>query len=404
MLTQDKSKKYSWKEEYKESSEEPYGSNSLLELLKDYLPNSEQTIIRDSLNGQLPEDGKGTYMSIGQSLYLGEPDRDHLLAFVEAGGDAFIACQYFPYDLMFYLYFDECEDAPWNETEEFYDTSAVMNFYNQQLVREDNFEFTYVQQNKGKHHSWNCFRNTYFCGQENGFVPLGTLEDEFINFIRIPYKEGFFYLHTNPIVFTNYFIHTDDGRDYANGVFSYLRTGPLYWDEYSRQAESVMRSMDGRGGGGGMADDDRLQFILNNPPLAWAWYLLLAVGLLFLILHTKRRQRVIPVLEPNTNTSLEYLTTIGRLYFMQNDNRQLSRQQAKLWRQHIWQEYALRLKPEQKSFGILLAARSGRPIEIIEPLLVMYSNMESARFVNEETMINFHRMLERFYHYEQNPH
>jgi hypothetical protein len=48
-----------------------------------------------------------------------------------------------------------------------------------------------------------------------------------------------------------------------------------------------------------------MRFILNNPPLRYAWYLLLLGLLIFVLFNAKRKQRIVPVIEPLKNTSLD---------------------------------------------------------------------------------------------------
>ena len=53
----------------------------------------------------------------------------------------------------------------------------------------------------------------------------------------------------------------------------------------------------------------------------------------------KRKQRIIPVLERNENTSFKFISTIGRLYFLQNDHKKLCQQKMKLFYAYIRDRY-----------------------------------------------------------------
>ena len=165
-------------------------------------------------------------------------------------------------------------------------------------------------------------------------VILGTYDSTYINFIRIPYGEGHFYIHNNPRVFTNFYLIDAHKLDYAEKALGHLREGTIYFDDFS--TVNYRNNNSGYG-----FSDSPLQFILSQQSLRWAWYLLLILALLYLLFRAKRKQRVIPVLEPNTNTSLEFTKTIGNLYYQQKDHSKLAQQKMKLFLAHVRMHYRI---------------------------------------------------------------
>ena len=147
---------------------------------------------------------------------------------------------------------------------------------------------------------------------------MGYFNDEFSNFARIKYGKGQLLLHTTPIAFSNFHLLREQNVEYAGRVFSHLVEGPIYWDNYSNVSLALARRMNDLAYYNPYKtfnDEGPLQYILSQPALAWTWYLGLTLALLYLLFRAKRKQRVIPVLEPNHNTSLEFISTIGRLVF-----------------------------------------------------------------------------------------
>ena len=45
--------------------------------------------------------------------------------------------------------------------------------------------------------------------------------------------------------------------------------------------------------------------------------------ILFIFFNAKRRQRIIPIIEPLVNSTVDFTKTIGNLYFQQNNNADL---------------------------------------------------------------------------------
>ena len=164
--------RFSWRETFKIDSKEPYGIFALYDLFKDYPSVKELNTLQDSLAGQLPIDstsgGRANYVFIGEGLYMRPQDRDELLAFVEAGNTAFLAAKVLPYDLMFYLYYDECDYIPWDGFSTHTDTVVQLNFIHPTLHRERDFSFKYINKFAATQRQWQYFPDLYFCEMEGG--------------------------------------------------------------------------------------------------------------------------------------------------------------------------------------------------------------------------------------------
>ncbi|MCO6480927.1 MAG: DUF4350 domain-containing protein [Phaeodactylibacter sp.] len=400
-LFRDPPRKFDWRETYDEASRQPYGAYVIFELLQGLFPGHPLEVLRDSLHGVLPEeDESANYIFLGQALYMDSSDVNALLRFVESGNLAFISSKTIPYDLMFHLYYEECDDIYWEDYNILYDTAVALNFEHAELRPEEPYRYEYVARQKAQPYSWSYIESFYFCGQEEGLVPIGMMNDSLANFARVRYGDGFFYLHTTPLAFSNIQLLEEWGLEYANRAFSHLRAGPIYWDRYSRAPEWMGRRMNNRGNALSnrqLSDESPLQYILSQPPLAWAWYTLLGLGLLFLAFRAKRKQRIIPVLEPNTNTSLAFLSTIGRLYFIQNNHKKLALLQMKLFRAFLWEHYAIQSRDLDEGLVERLAHKSEISKETIRKILLLYKNIRNSSFVSENTLIDFHRLLDGFY-------
>ena len=123
----------------------------------------------------------------------------------------------------------------------------------------------------------------------------------------------------------------------------------------------------------------------------------LILGLLYLIFRAKRKQRIIPVIAPNTNSSMEFISTIGSLYFLQNDHKKLCIQKMKLFLAYLRERYFLSTKDLDDSFIEKVVAKSEIPKEVVQKILLYYKNIESSSFVSEKTLIEFHLEMDKFY-------
>ncbi len=389
---------YSWREHYRPSSKDPYGTYLVRNLLETYHPGQHFEVLTDSLGGQLDS---GNFVYVGNQFWLDSLALDQLLRFVEQGNRAFIACPYLPSNLMDSLGLNECEvfndyasptpDAP-NYIDQISDTAVIANLNHPALRDSAGYLMDFQFLKKPVQHEWSYLNAEYFCDSQTVLAPLGLLNDTYINFASASYGDGEIYLHTTPLAFTNLHLIDKRGLEYSSKAFSHLKNGPIYWDEreYNPFASTA-------GGGGGQQQESPLKYILSQPALAWAWYILLGMAVFYLIFRAKRRQRVIPVLEKNTNTSLEFISTIGRLFFIQNNHRQLAAQKMRLFLIFVRERYHLPTKELNEQFVKGLAIRSNLPEEHFNKIINLNRNIANSGFLSEATLIDFHQLMERFY-------
>lgn len=395
---------FDWSENYEAESKEPYGSFVIHEVLSDYFPDNNFTEIKEGLFEELPtaKGVKSNYVFVGESMFLDSADVVTLLNYVREGNTAFISSKTIPFDLMFELYYEECNYEPWDDYATLTDTTVNFNFLHQQLQNEKGFSFKFLDENKPAAYGWNYIDSAYFCEESHSMIQLGTINNQ-VNFAKKEYgfNGGAFYLHTTPMNFTNLHMLPKKGITYANKVFSHLNEGDIYWDEYSRVGEGFGRAYNRRQGGSAgnrtIASEESLKYILAQPSLAWAWYLMIGMGFLYLFFRAKRKQRIIPVLERNENTSFEFISTIGRLYFLQNDHKKLCQQKMKLFYAYIRDRYNLNTTKVDDEFMTKLTAKSEVPSTVLQKIFDFYKNIKSSQFVSEQTLIDFHLRMDEFY-------
>lgn len=391
---------YSWEESYRLDSKGPYGTHVAFEVLKGSAKPAKTVLMRDSLAGVLPsEAGPGAnYVFIGGNMFIDEIGMEALLDFVAAGNNAFVAVQAVPYPLIKKIYPDDCNTTYYDwDGYGFIDKKTVeLSLIHPGLEPDKPVGYQYRYYKDFVSYPWGFIEDAHFCNAPEGFAKLGQINEKYVNFARVPYEDGFFYLHTTPLAFTNYHLLRPDALRYADRVFSHLGPGPVYWDEGRKYpADSFMSSPPPSLKG--LSAKGPLTYILSQPPLAAAWYLVLLMGLLFLLVRSRRRQRIMPVLEPNANTSLEFVSTIGRLYFLQNNHRGLCLQKMRLLQQDIRDRYGLHSREMDDAFTAKLLAKSEVKKELLDKIFLIHKNIQSSNIVTDNTLAQFHGLIEEFY-------
>jgi hypothetical protein len=408
LIFQSGGKRFSWRENFRIDSKEPYGLYAFHQLLDDFTGFPAVFELRDSLNGQLPNSDAdtgitdGTYLFVGPGMYMRPEDRDALLAFVSDGNTALISCKVLPYDLMFYLYYEECEGYyAWDDLAYLRDSTILSRVAYPPGTTYKASRFTFREDFRSALAEWHYFPDYYLCEGEHALVPVGYFAaDSLVNMVRIEYGSGTFFLHSQPRVFTNLFLVQEDGRRYAEQVLDLAGAGPLYWDEYSRVPERMARNQNRNmptDPQRRLQRDSPLRYVLEQPPLAWAWYLLAAVGLLYLIFRTRRRQRVVPVLPQRQNTSLQLMQALGFLYYQKSSNLHVARQAIQLLRKHVRERYGLPWKSDDPAFLEQLHHRTDLSKELLESIITDAENFGKRPGISADELIDFHRRLETFY-------
>jgi hypothetical protein len=255
---------------------------------------------------------------------------------------------------------------------------------------------------------------TWFSFNENLFDYLGdslietkgTIRSEITrpefsrpNFVKIKYGKGYYYLHLNPMVFSNLHMLREDGMNHARKVLKETGNGSIYWSEdnrkydYSEFQDEASRDIPGEG---------PMEFILSEPSLRKGWYVVISGVLLYFLFGAKRKQRTIPITEKKENTSIEYAEVIAQLFLSQTDHRKLIHLKTEQFKFYLRDRYNIKLSKdlywEDKDLIKIISNKSNTRPELITSIIKEENYLRSYGIVDTEMMLSFHYKLEEFYH------
>lgn len=409
-LNQRNKDQYDWSASYEPKSRQPYGTAVVHTLLRGYLPTQKLEDLKERIAKSLPTDGVATsanYVFIGDGFLPDTADTDKLLLFVHNGGRAFIATNAVPNYLMKRTAGTVCdtldndydEDNFYHSFQYDYADSADLNFKHPQLVENKSFKYYHFYKNEKSSTSWSYLDtlNAYQASCTEGgnkLAPIGTMNNHVVNFARINYGKGSVFIHTTPLAFANITLLDSSKIPYMSKVFSHLQDGVIYWDNKSRTSSEVVQKMNGSNPK--IDKDSPLKFILAQPSLRWAWFLMLGLVGLYFVLGAKRRQRMIPIMEEKVNTSLQFIQTISLMYLRGQEHVRICDMKIKQFQTFVRERYHLNTRVMDDEFIQTLAMKSSitdadiRKITLFEKRLV-YND------ITEDAMIELHRLLSRFY-------
>lgn len=244
--------------------------------------------------------------------------------------------------------------------------------------------------------------DNYFSDVDSSITTvLGKNKEGKANFVKISYESGgAFYIHLAPMSFTNFFLLHKSNKGYYDQVLSWMpRNAELVrWDDYFRN------SVNGNGKGGNNRDNTKgtfsaLGWLLDQQSLAWAWWLLLLLLLLIYLFESKRKQRIIPVIPPVKNASLDFVKTIGRMYFQRKDNKDLAHKMLVHFLGYVRSRYNIRATVLDEDFVQRLAYKSGYDQRAVQTLVYDLQYAQDAPQVSDHALLELNHKLETFYQY-----
>ncbi|WP_374441688.1 hypothetical protein [Epilithonimonas sp.] len=199
------------------------------------------------------------------------------------------------------------------------------------------------------------------------------------DFIKVNFGKGHFYIHSEPLVLTNYYLLKSKNQ-YVESVFSYLPNRETVWF----MENDVPLSM------------SPMRFILSNPPLRYAWYLLLFGLLIFVLFNAKRKQRIVPVKEPLKNTSVDFIRSIGNLYLQEGDFHEMMAKKAQYFLNKIRMDLMIDTQHLDETFIHKLHLKTGKNIELIkEAVELVKKGQDPYASVMKEDLIRMNQLLDQ---------
>lgn len=379
----------------------PNGTHLLYKLLERY-KNVEsikriQTSYYSNLSEKLPltnENKKpNIYITIAESFNLSSEDNDYLYDFVYKGNHAVIAFESLHTDFINYI-------LP-NSTTPFYietDTAVGVNYFHPsyKLDNEGDLKNPSLNYHKlPKYKDWLVFNEEAL---NNEVIEISYIKQYSTICVQIKYGKGSFIFHTIPDAFSNSFVATKEGKNNAEIIFSHLPAGNYYWHEnYGKYStyrgesnpEKLQKPKE-------FSRSSPLQYILKVPSLTIALVLSLIGLILYMLIKSKRKQRIIPPLENNNNSSLAYIEVIAKLYQQQNRHDKILKHIKQNFITFIKQKYYLHFSEIDEQTIDKIHLKSGVEKDFIKKIFTDLEITKTQK-IKDDKLIEVYQNIELFY-------
>ena len=217
--------------------------------------------------------------------------------------------------------------------------------------------------------------NTTVLGYQNG-------DSTRINFIKVNYKTGTFYLHTQPVAFTNFHLLKGNHHEYAEKILSYIPKGKVFWCIKDQTGEVI--------------SDSPMRYILSQPALKWAWYIFLIGIVVFIFFNAKRKQRIVPIIKPFANTTIDFTKTIGNLYYQEGDHNNLIDKKIIYFLEKIRTEYLIDTTKLDDDFIKKLHHKSGKELTDIQNVVSLIKQYRKNNYLSiEDDLLKINNAVEK---------
>ena len=114
---------------------------------------------------------------------------------------------------------------------------------------------------------------------------------------------------TMPLVFTNYSVMDSDARILSEYMSSFFKGRKLY-RLYEEKDKNIMME----------EEDGDFKYIMSQPPLKWAFYIILGLLVVYMVFNSRRRMKAIPVHKIDEDTTLQFAKVLGTFYYHQDNH------------------------------------------------------------------------------------
>jgi hypothetical protein len=367
-----KPKPIDWSPTYQNDDKIPFGTQATFELLPSLM---QQPAIQSTrmppynllTETKLPP--RSNYIAVCQRFEADKLDTRELLRYVAKGNMAFLSAYEFSDTLSRALGFEADLKDPLKA-----DSTLRSNFVLPALARRGGYNF---QHDDG--------RNFLVVKKpDSGITVLARNARNEAIFLKIPHGEGVFYIHNIPLALTNYYVVNAATDDYMAKAFSFLPAQSTIWDEYQKQGRFDAE------------EQSLLRYIRTQPALHWA-YLISVCGLIVYVFFAgKRTQRIIPVVALPKNMSLDFVQTVGRLYFQQANHDNLARKEVQYFLADLRDRYFINTQTLDAEFVETLSRKSGVSQEEVGTLVTMIRQAGQATNLVEFDLLRLNAAIEQF--------
>ena len=326
---------------------------------------------------EVSKDQYSVYAIVVNNLYINDNELQSMLNFVDDGNDLFIAANNPGYPMEEALGFTVSGNN--GDPQKQQGKYATFQTYK---------DTTYAIDTSFKYDGLN--RNNFFDKIDSGNISvLGYNGESKPDFIRVSRPRGNIFILLNPYVFSNYFLVQEKNVRAIEIPLSYIGSyANVYWDDYYRKLLGPRTD----------TDFSEWKVLMRYPAMRWALFLTLILVLIYLLIESKRRQRISPKVPALTNTSLEFVDAMGQLYYQQHNNYNIAQKMIVHLLEYIRLHYYLNTNMLNEEFINALTHKTMLSEANVRGLIELIHHIQlNQHQLSDEQLMELYQQIQSFY-------
>lgn len=348
-----------WSENYLRDNTEPYGAQSIYELLPQVMQGKEVKVIARSIKPLLPEIFKDTIKSMPfnalKVLDTLEVKKENFLfvkrAFQMSPGDANAlqvlirnGCHVIVASNEFGTTFSENYELKLKTVEGFDfgspDTALINMEFKSVFYRSKKGPIEFQVREKMVRNHFTEF--AYY------FNPILTDSADNVLALHAKIGEGSLIICSTPKIFSNFQLIHSNYR-LPNNFFNLIPVQETYWGNnyVSRDPRTKFKQ----------SEKSRWDFIFSNPAITWAFWLMIAGGLLYTLNYMRRKQLPFIYKPEVKNMTLSYISSVAQLYMKGGSHQEILKKKSDLFFWNLSRKYGFSKTEPQENLALFLSKR-----------------------------------------------
>ncbi len=350
-----------WNVTFRASDKNPFGGYILNERSDDLFTGGFELSYRTI--SELEDSGKNLLI-LTDHLNIGDTDLEKLFGMLEKGNHVLIGATSLSSKLSDTLgVVINYEFSALNQT--IFESPQVV------LIFDDSSKYVYPS---------SLVMNNFELEDEHGWKVLAGIEEGPVAITR-ELGQGKLTMISAPHLFTNFGLLINENYPAAARLLSNLPPDDVHYTMYYKS--------------GRMEATTPFRYFLREDALRWSLYLGLFVIVLFLTISSWRKQRAIPVIVPPKNTTVEYVKTLGTLFFRERNHKNAAMKLIQHFIAQVRERYFVQVDFSER-FYQQLASKSGVSLETVIRTFDLIQTIKSQPQIQENQLIDLSQKIEEF--------
>jgi hypothetical protein len=368
-------KPINWTRTYFKKDKIPFGCYAIFNLLENNfakkVTTNKQTLY--SLNAEMAESNQ-TLILIDDNVELSKLDVKSLFSFLKKGNTVLICTSNFSKALKDTFNIDVQEN--WITKSTSIDS----------LLTKRAFEVQYTQPKNNLLKSYvypTIATESYFTKFDTTLFKVSSVNKQHQPvLLEANIGKGKLVLSSLPDVFGNLFIVNHVNRFYAYTLLSKVKNNTIIWDENYKTHNVQQKGI--------------FQFIFNNDAL-YMGYCIAIIGLLFfMVFEMKRKQRVIPIIKPLQNSTLEFVDVISHVYFNSKNHKYIAEEKIAYFYFDVRKKFSVNTTLMNDEFYNTIHHLSGIELDTVKKLFSYCENLKQAPSLTEQDLLELNTRITNF--------